>query len=124
MGELPVIPGKLFYIPKNGSSSFKPIKLKRDDHLMIVKHKETATARRIKTIIDIIIRELKDDKLVNVGELMKKWTSTLAKQTRTHQRILELSLDTPSSTETKTVLGTVFEPSKQIGHTSYRQFAN
>ena len=39
-----MIPGKLFDIPKNGSSSFKQIKLERDDHLMIVKHEETTTA--------------------------------------------------------------------------------
>ena len=70
--KLLVISGKIFDVSKHASSSFKPIKLELDDHSMIVRHKENLSTKRMNKVIDIIISQFHDAKLVNVGELIKK----------------------------------------------------
>ena len=60
MEELPVILSKLFDVPKHGSSSFKPIKLERGGHLIIVKHKENSSSKRMNEVIDSSISEFDD----------------------------------------------------------------
>lgn len=105
-GSLPVVPG--CYIKCGGDYghlSYKPRRLERDDHLIIVKLQNSFNKKHTKLLIDAFVEDLSDDTLIKIGKMIKKFVRTKKHSTKEQKRlfkqIITLDLSTSLSEKSK-----------------------
>ena len=104
-GLLPLIPGKLLETTPLGKLSYRPAKLQRDDHLVIVKIENPFTANQLKLLIQTIPDYISDAKLIIIAQIMQQITATIVQPNNAQQplfdRIRNIKLTEQLSKETK-----------------------
>ena len=79
-GLLPAIPGILIPCGDYGYASFRPAKLERDDHLILIKLTNKLDPQNLEHVIDAFCDDLGTDVFIKVGKMMKKVITTMKKR--------------------------------------------
>ena len=103
VGLLPVVPGVVTHCGDLGKLSFRPAKLERDDHLVIVKlpFKGFDYSQLNNIIIKTLSKELRDQDFVKIAQMMKKMMSTIKRKNKLSEKIDNIHLTTKLSEKTK-----------------------
>ena len=105
-GSLPVIPGCYFKCGADyGQLSYKPRRMERDDHLIIIKLPNCFNEKQTKLLINAFMEDLSDDYLIKIGKMMKQFVRTkqhcTKEQKRLFKEIINLDLSTSLSKKSK-----------------------
>ena len=105
-GSLPVIPGCYIKCGRDyGQLSYKPTRLERDDHLIIVKLPNSFDEKYTKLFINAFMEDLTDDIVIKIGKMMKQFVTTKQDYTKEQKQlfkeIIDLDLSTSLSEKSK-----------------------